>query len=178
MCKVILLLTIFINIDCRDLYLNTILESKDYNRYFLVSKIQIDSREKEMIVMNTNLYNYIKSRDKQYLNFIYYKDEIREKIKKQKPLFINSKGLKKMNAFYVKEDNSVKLIAEKGKDFFISYYFNVSKEKNYARIKQDIKSEKISQIIKILFDWNCLVGIVEGSITIIDINFCTRNRAE
>lgn len=164
----------FANGDCRELYINTILESRNHNHYFLVTKTLVDNNEREIVVMNYNLYSYLKSVNKKFSDAAYYKEELKKRLKNQEPVVIGKKGLKKMEVFYVMEDTSVSAIAAKGRKYFISHFFYISQQGTYARLKHDVTDEKVSQIIKILFEWNYFVGIVEGQITIINKKFCEK----
>lgn len=164
----------FVNGNCRELYLNTVLESQNHNHYFLVTKARVDNNEREIVVMNYNLYNYLKSIDKKFSNATYYKGELKKRLNNQESVVIGKDGIKKMQGFYVNEDTAVTATAAKGKEYFISHFFYISEQNTYARLKHDIADEKVAQIIKTLFEWNYFVGIVEGEITIINKKFCEK----
>lgn len=168
----ILFCLFFANGDCRELYINTILESRNHGQYFLVTKARVDNKEREIVVMNYNLYSYLKSINKKFSDTAYYKEELKKRLNNREPVVIGKSGLKKMEGFYVHEDTAVTAISAKGKEYFINHFFDISTQNTYARLKHDIADEKVAQIIKTLFEWNYFVGIVEGQITIINKKFC------
>lgn len=158
--------------ECKDEYLNRVLESKNYARYYLVMKVTNENYEKEIIVLNYDLYKYLSKKNKNYKNIEKYKNLLKEHIYKGKALEISKNGLKEINAVLLKYDSTVSNDAKGGKHSFISKYFDIDKNGNEARIKSNIPAEKFSQITKTLFEWNYLIGRQEGMMAIVDVKFC------
>lgn len=162
------------NVDCRPLYINTILESRNYSQYFLVTKARVDNKEREIVIMNYNLYCYLKSVDKKFSDTAYYKAELKKRLNIREPVVMGKTDLYKMEGFYVNNDSSIAAIASRGRQYFINHFFYVSPQGTYGKLKDDVADGTAGQIIKILFEWNYFVGIVEGQLTIINKKFCER----
>jgi hypothetical protein len=158
--------------DCTDSYLNRVLESQNYAHYFLVLKVKTESGEKEIVVLNHNLHNMLMSRDSSYADIMYYRDFIKAKIKKSEALNVTEKDLVSMQATIVKKNQNIEKAAEKGKNYFMSRYFDVYVKHNYARHKYNISSLNNTAIVKQLFNWNYFIEINESNIEVPELNFC------
>jgi hypothetical protein len=160
------------NNDCREAYLNKILESNNLAHYFLVVKIRLDSGDREIVVLNYYLYNLMKSRDSSFNQLNRYKGFIKEKISRKEAIEMTQNDLTSIKASLIVEDSNVNATAMKGKDYFLHTYFYVSDKYNYAHLLPKIKVNQITAITKKLFEWNYFIGIVEGNVNILDKDFC------
>lgn len=158
--------------ECRDAYLNRVLESQNYGQYYLTIKVNNGYEEKEVVVLNYDLYRYLSKANKDFENIDNYRDFVKDKLNRKVPLNVPNEGLKEINAVYVKVDSTIINAAQKGREYFISKFFDVSKNKNEARLKPNVAPEKFSQISKTLFEWNYPIGRMEGLIAITDMKLC------
>jgi len=168
----IIILSVLGNLNCRDLYLNKALESRNINQYYIVVQAELNKTQCEIMVLSYNLHDYLKEKDRRCDSMDQYKKLIKEKIDHKEAILLDKPALRKMQAALVKEDSSVMAVASKGKAYFINYYFNVSSLNTYARLKFDVADEKLTQIVKTLFEWNYLVEIVEGNLQINTKGYC------
>lgn len=166
-----LLLTVVLNDTsiCREKYLNLVLESQNYGRYYLCVNVNTGYEKKEVIVLNYDLYKYLSNVDKGLKPIAKYRDFVKDKLIENEPLQITNEGLKVINAVYVITDSSVILAAQKGQEYFFSQFFEY---KGRGKLKTDLESEKISQIEKILFNWSYPIGKIEGLISVLDMKPC------
>lgn len=158
--------------ECRDMYLNRVLESQNYGRYYLTINVTNGFEEREIVVLNYDLYRYLSRTSIGFENIENYRDSIKDKLNRKVPLNVPNEGLKEINAVYVKVDSTIIKAALKGRKYFIEKFFDVSRNKKEARLKPNVAPEKISQISKILFKWNYPIGRMEGLMAIVDMRLC------
>jgi hypothetical protein len=73
MIKYIAVICLLLQNDCRDKYLSRVLESRNYNYYYVVVKAQLNNDKKDILILNNNLYKYIKSKNKNLTDIKKYK---------------------------------------------------------------------------------------------------------
>ena len=164
-----------INSDCREDYINKVLQSKDNNKYFVVAKVSVEGVAQNIIVINTRLRNHLQSVDVRFSDSLYYTSVMRQNIDEKIHLNFAKADLEKMDACYVHDDAAVTSVASRGNTYFINYYFDVAPKGNYAKLKQNVADEWVPQILQYLFDWNYFTGIVENQITILNMKPCNSN---
>ncbi|MDO6434751.1 hypothetical protein Q4E93_29335 [Flavitalea sp. BT771] len=168
----ILLIAFLITQNCRDKYLDRVLESESSAKFFLVVKVNIDKKEKEVLVLNDDLHNVMKSKDSVYNNMGKYKYYVKNMIEQKGAIDLDSGELVRMNAVVLQEDRKVVAAAARGKKAFFNHYFYVSKKYNYARLNPHLKQKERLAIMKKLFDWNFLIETVEGDFSVPELDFC------
>lgn len=156
--------------NCKDRYLDRVLESEDLAGYFLVVKVNIQKKEEEIIVLNYDLYKLMKTRDSAFNNIRSYRDYVKNKILHNEAIDINSNELIQLQAAIVKENR--KVLAISSKDIFFDKFFYVSRKYNYARLSPKVKPNERASVIKRLFEWNFFIKSVEGDYQIPELNFC------
>ncbi|OQP54432.1 hypothetical protein [Niastella populi] len=134
--------------ECRDTYLNKVLESQNYGQYYLVIKVNNGYGEKEVVVLNYDLYRYLSKANTDFKDIANYRDFVKDKLNRTVPLNIPNEGLKEINAVYVKVDSTIINAAKKGRAYFVSRFFDVSKKMKEARLKSNVEPEKFFINIK------------------------------
>ncbi len=177
MIQLLLFLNCFNQADCRSIYLDKIFGSQNLSKYFIVVSVKVDKEEGEMVVLNKNLYNALKKRDRKFTKIDDYNSLIKNKVLQNNTIDLAKTELKKMNTKLIIPDSSVLQWSEEGEEKFIEHYFQVYKDRNYATLKNDVHAQSIPTIVKILFNWNYLTTSVEGNLVIEQLNFCKKSPA-
>ena len=168
----ILFLALCFTQNCKDQYLDRVLESKNLARYFLVVKVSINKKENDILVLNYNLYNFLKGRDSALENIENYKLFVKEKLRTNEAININPEELARMGALVIKDSRKVQAIAAGGEKTLFNRYLDVFQKHNYARLKPKIKHIERIAVVKRLFEWNFFIESVEGDFSVPELNFC------
>jgi hypothetical protein len=158
--------------DCREAFLNKVLESENYRHYFIAVKVKTEKTLKEIVVLNYDLRKSLISHDSAFQDMNFYKSFIKEKINHDQPIDLTQADLDTMNATPVIKNRDVEKQATKGKKYFLYHFFDVSEKYNYASLKLSVKGIQVTAIVRQLFQWNYLTGLVESNISILEKNFC------
>lgn len=119
--------------------------SNDFDRYSFFVSIQLNKSDSKnvFIIENDDLYNFMQS--VQNLSKEQYQNMIKDKLKNNLPLVIQSPS-----SYFIKVPNvpSVDVNAKKGIDDFIKTYFD-----NGKVLKDGITDDERTAIIQKLFEW-------------------------
>src|SRR6187200_409826 len=89
---ILLFLCSYFPIDCREQYLNRTLESRNYSKFYIVvnAKYGRDSTA-AIVILNNDLYEFLKTKDSKYADILVYREFVKEKISKNDPFSFTSK---------------------------------------------------------------------------------------
>ena len=172
MLKLLILLSCISEPICKDAYLNKVLEGECLSKYYIVIKIKVGEKYGDAVVLNNNLYELLKKRDRSLATISKYRDFAKSKIINNEPFILSKKQLNKIQSSFILTDSAVLNWVQKGRREFLQRFFYVSEELNYARLKPDVPEKSIPTIISVLFNWNYLMNNVEGSLEIEKLDFC------
>lgn len=172
MIQLLIFLNFFDQKDCRSVYLDKIFESQNLSKYYIVVNVKVNEKEGEIVVLNKNLYNSLKRKDRKFANTDKYKEFTKDKILHTNPISLTKMEMYKMNTKFIDPDSSVFDWSATGEEKFIEHYFHVYKEHNYASLRNEVDAHSIQNIVKVLFNWNYLMTSIEGNLIIEQLNFC------
>jgi hypothetical protein len=152
--------------DCHDRYLQKVLESSASPQYFVFIKAEIRGVEREIGVTSYHLYRTLKARDKKFSDARYYQSYVKEKVINLQSIRFTRNELKKMDAAVLDVDSTVLQVAQVSSRKLLEQYFHVFDDLNYAVLRHDVPTEKIGTIMKVLFDNNFLMRMVEGRLEV------------
>lgn len=158
--------------DCQNRYLNKILDKGDRAKYYLVLNVRVDNKYGEIVVLNSNLYNVLKRKNKFLSNYGNYFSFVKRKISKNLAFEFSEKEIEQLQTKQIVFDSAVLKLADLGEEDFIAKYFHVEKARNYAILKSEVKPESVPTIVRSLFKWNNLLTMVEGNLVIEQLDFC------
>ncbi|GAB2669422.1 hypothetical protein GCM10027036_23650 [Flavihumibacter cheonanensis] len=159
-------------IYCREKYLNRVLDSDSNSRYFVVIKAKINEVEKEIVVLNKSLLDIMNLRDPKYKDKEVYKNYLKQIILTNKSICFTESEYKKMDAGTIVSESILVDSLQLQKGDLLNNYFYVSEKYNYAVLKHDVQQYKIGAIMKLMFESNYLMSMVEGRLTIEDLKYC------
>lgn len=172
MIKLVFFISFLFTDNCRQDYLNKVLSSTSYKSYFLVVKAENNGKLLDIVVVNSKLHNLLKLKSPNFNDIEYYKKYIIERINNNKPIVLSKKEIEKIDAGIILKDSSVLALSDTSNLVFLNKFFYVSEKDNYAVLNQGFDSKKIGAIMKSLFERNYLMSMVEGQLTIENLNFC------
>lgn len=176
MIKLLFLLSIFWGSDCRESYLDKVLNSEMYNGYFLVVKTNINGRHAEVAVVNYRLYKFLKLETPELSNKERYVQYMKEQIYGGKEIDFSEGDLEIMDAAVIEKDKEVLSHATAAENGIFDTYFYVSEKYNYAQINSNLTAAQRGTIMKCLFESNYLMKVEEGSLTVVEKNFFEINK--
>jgi hypothetical protein len=169
-----LIFAFFLIQNCRENYLDNVLDIKNFSHYYVVVNVSSRGRVSEIVLLNLDLNSLLAAQDSSYNNKDYYKNFVKDKIYKNEGIEIDDADLEKYNVAIIHKDKYVQSIADKGKKYFLNRFFNVSGKYNYAELKNNVDQGMVPSIVEKLFKWNYFVGIVESKVSILNMNFCDK----
>lgn len=168
-------MNLLIQQNCTERYLDKTLSSQNLRKYYIVVNASVNDRKGEVVVLNYSLYKLLKEKDSALSDINNYKVFIKGKILKKEFLNLKKGELDILNTDILKIDSEVMQWAKKGDKEFISHFFYVSAQYNYARLNNDVPAEYIPTIVKILFKKNYFLSNIEGRLVIEELDFCKKN---
>jgi hypothetical protein len=157
--------------ECREAYLNKVLDVEKYSGYYLVMKANIGGKIADISVENYRLFRCLKSKgiinDKE--GFAIF---MKGKIERDEAIVLQQGYLETMVAGVIYEDHEIMAYDSSSMDAMFSKYFHVWTKYNYADFNPNLTGKKIGALMKVLFRNNYLIELVEGKFAVEDINFC------
>ena len=141
-------------------FYNTILNSFDTSSYFVALNVKSSLYRGRAIIENRNLYNYL-NKTKGF-NKEKYQSFMKRLLAHNRILKVKDKDLFLWHFIKISEEASVIQIANQGRDFFVSHYFNG------VMLKYGVPDDVRNAVINQLFYWEYPARIdkISGNLTI------------
>jgi hypothetical protein len=146
---------------CRENFLNFLLQPPHDNSFFLVVRGKEKGKEVKIVLTTLELSQNLKLQGRTI------NKKVQQRILKNQVILVLSDSTKYLGRI-TEQNQFVYNIKEKGKTYFIEYFFD-----KYGYLKDKLPEQaSIESIIEALFNWNILVSESEGNLYVDRKRFC------